>query len=81
MGEELDKDIKEEEIYDKEMEKLDKKILEKFLNAKINTVNLILNLTEDDLDNLKITGKERKKLEDFLKEYLNNKEKKENDKK
>jgi len=81
IGDELDEKIEEKPIYDKEMETLDKKILEKFLNAKINSVDLILNLTEDDLDNLKITGKERKKLEDFLKEYLNNKESKEHEKK
>lgn len=81
IGDELDKELEEKPIYDKELEELDKKILEKFLNAKINSVDLILNLTEDDLDNLKITGKERKKLEDFLKEYLNNKESKKNGKK
>ncbi len=81
IGDELDKDIEEKPVYDKEMEKLDKKMLEKFLNAKINSVDLILNLTEDDLDNLKITEKEREKLESFLREYLNNKESKENGKK
>ena len=81
IGDELDKELEEKPIYDKELEELDKKILEKFLNAKINSVDLILNLTDDDLDNLKITDKEREKLESFLKEYLNNKESKKNGKK
>ena len=81
IGDELDKELDEKPIYDKELEELDKKILEKFLNAKINSVDLILNLTENDLNNLKITDKEREKLESFLKEYLNNKESKKNGKK
>ena len=81
IGDELDEELEEKPIYDKELEELDKKILEKFLNAKINSVDLILNLTDDDLDNLKITDKEREKLESFLKEYLNNKESKKNGKK
>jgi len=81
IGDELDKELEEKPIYDKELEELDKKILEKFLNAKINSVDLILNLTENDLNNLKITDKEREKLESFLKEYLNNKESKKNGKK
>ena len=81
IGDELDKELEEKPIYDKELEELDKKILEKFINAKINSVDLILNLTENDLNNLKITDKEREKLESFLKEYLNNKESKKNGKK
>ena len=81
IGDELDEELEEKPIYDKELEELDKKILEKFLNAKINSVDLILNLTENDLNNLKITDKEREKLESFLKEYLNNKESKKNGKK
>jgi len=60
-----------EPSYDEEMKKLDKKILKKLLDAKIFSVGLILNLTEDDLENLNIEKKEKKKLENFLKEYLN----------
>ncbi|HNW33278.1 MAG TPA: hypothetical protein PKL44_03495, partial [Candidatus Dojkabacteria bacterium] len=66
--------------YDSEMDKLDKRTLQKFLDAKITSVNLILNLTEEDLLNLKIVKKEKKELEKFLKEYLNNKCKKDDKK-
>ena len=51
-------------------------VLEKLLNAQITTINLIFNLTEEDLDNLDIKGAQRDKLEDFLTEYLNKKQKK-----
>ncbi|HHX99361.1 TPA: ATP-binding cassette domain-containing protein [Candidatus Dojkabacteria bacterium] len=62
--------------YDKDMDGLDKEVLEKLLNAQITTINLIFNLTEEDLDNLDIKGAQRDKLEDFLTEYLNKKQKK-----
>ena len=84
IGDEADTDFeqkKEEEVeYDSEMDKLDKRTLQKFLDAKITSINLILNLTEDDLLNLKIVKKEKKELEKFLKEYLNNKCKKDDKK-
>lgn len=60
-----------EPTYDEVMNKLDKKTLKKLLDAKIFSMELILNLTEDDLEHLKIVKKEKKKLENFLKEYLN----------
>jgi len=69
--EEEKKETVVEPVYDEVMKKLDKKTLKKFLDAKIFSVGLILNLTEDDLENLKIEKKEKKKLENFLKEYLN----------
>ncbi len=74
------KEQKDEVEYDKEMDDLDKKTLKKLLDAKITTVSLILNLTEDDLRNLKIGKKEKKKLEKFLKEYLNSNKSKKDDK-
>jgi len=74
------KEQKDEVEYDKEMDDLDKKTLKKLLDAKITTVSLILNLTEDDLRNLKIGKKEKKKLEKFLKEYLNSSKSKKDDK-
>jgi len=84
IGDEADTEFeqkKEEEVeYDSEMDKLDKRTLQKFLDAKITSVNLILNLTEEDLLNLKIVKKEKKELEKFLKEYLNNKCKKDDKK-
>lgn len=74
------KEQKDEVEYDKEMDDLDKKTLKKLLDAKITTLSLILNLTEDDLRNLKIGKKEKKKLEKFLKEYLNSNKSKKDDK-
>ena len=74
------KEQKDEVEYDKEMDDLDKKTLKKLLDAKITTVSLILNLTEEDLSNLKIGKKEKKKLEKFLKEYLNSSKSKKDDK-
>ncbi len=62
--------------YDKDMDGLDKGVLEKLLNAQITTINLIFNLTEEDLGNIDIKGAQRDKLEDFLTEYLNKKQKK-----
>ena len=53
----------------------DRKIVDKLLNAKIKDMDLVLNLTEDDLENLKLTKGERKSLEEFVKEYLNKSEK------
>lgn len=80
VGIKIDDDLEERTesenvVYDKVMDGLDKGTKAKFLKAKITSMDLILNLTENDLDNLKITKKEKKDLEKFLKEYLNNKKK------
>ena len=82
IGDEANEDFEEkkEKEYDENMDKLNKKTLKKFLDASITFIDLVLNLTEEDLDSLNIKGKEKKELETFLKEYLNNKNK-ENDKK
>ncbi|MHC1716270.1 MAG: hypothetical protein AB9915_00005 [Candidatus Dojkabacteria bacterium] len=62
---------KKEEKLDERLKDLDKDILEKFTDAKINTLEMIFNLTETDLKNLKITKKEQDTLEAFAKDYLN----------
>lgn len=54
-----------------ELKDLDKKVSKKLLDAKINSMDLILNLTERDLENLKLTKKEKETLEKFVKDYLN----------
>lgn len=75
-----DKEQKEERKksvkYDKELEKLAEVTREKLLSANITNMELLLNLTEEDLDNLKIVKGERAELENFLREYLNSKDKK-----
>lgn len=71
-----DKEKKEKVEYDKELDKLDKETKEKLLSANITGMDLLFNLTEEDLDNLKIVKDERTKLEDFLRDYLNSKNKK-----
>lgn len=74
IDDELEERAKEKDIeYDKVLDGLDKKTREKLLKAKITSIDLVLNLTEDDLKNLKIVNKERKSLESFLKDYLSNK--------
>ena len=65
---------KEQEIH-KSLKGLNKKILEKLLTAEIKDMDLVLNLTESDLENLKLTKGERKSLEKFVKQYLNKLEK------
>jgi cell division transport system ATP-binding protein len=63
---------KEKELEtDERLKGLKKDILEKLLKAKINTLELVFNLTENDLKNLKISKKEQEELEEFVKEYLN----------
>ena len=63
------KEKKELEIDDR-IKDLEPSILKKFVDAKINTLELIFNLTESDLKNLKITKKEQEILEAFVKDYL-----------
>lgn len=68
---------KEEKIeYDKDMDSLDEEVKKKLLDAQITSIDLILNLTDEDLDNLNIKDSQRDTLEDFLSEYLNKKQKK-----
>lgn len=74
IDEDLEERTKKEDIeYDSIMDKLDKGTRNKLFRANITSIDLVLNLTEDDLDNLKIIKKERRALENFLKDYLSNK--------
>ncbi len=72
------KDKKEKEKKkikaDKTLKGLNKRVVDKLLNAKINNIELVLNLTERDLENLGLTKKEKETLEDFVRKYLNSKE-------
>ncbi len=75
IDEDLEERAKEEDIeYDKVLDGLDKGTKAKLLKAKITSIDLVLNLTEDDLETLKMTKKEKEKLESFLKDYLTSKE-------
>ena len=70
------KDEKKKDIkVDDSLKELNKDVLEKLLEAKINNIDLVLNLTERDLENLKLSSKEKDILEKFVKEYLNKVEK------
>ena len=69
------KQPKEKEEVHESLKGLKKKIVDKLLNAEIKDMDLVLNLTEQDLENLKLTKGERKSLEEFVKEYLNKSEK------
>ncbi len=59
---------------DKTLKGLNKGIVDKLLDAKINNIEMVLNLTERDLENLGLTKKEKESLEDFVRKYLNSKE-------
>lgn len=59
---------------DKSLKGLNKSVVDKLLNAKIDNIELVLNLTERDLENLSLTKKEKETLEDFVRKYLNSKE-------
>jgi len=61
------------EVHDT-LKGLNKKVLKKLLDASIDNIELVLNLTERDLENLKLAKKEKKILEKFVSNYLNSKE-------
>ena len=74
-GERKDKEGKKKKIKaDKTLKGLNKGVVDKLLGAKINNIELVLNLTERDLENLDFTKKEKETLEDFVRKYLNSKE-------
>lgn len=79
--EDVEKEVVEEKKEEEkkelpnEFEGLNKKISKKLLDAKINSMDLVLNLTDSDLDNLKFTKRERKELEKYVQKYLNQLEK------
>lgn len=60
---------------DESLKGLNKKIVDKLLVANINSMDLVLNLTERDLKNLGLTQKEKDSLEAFVKKYLNSNDK------
>jgi len=59
---------------DKTLKGLNKGVVDKLLDAKINNIELVLNLTERDLENLGLSKKEKETIEDFVRKYLNSKE-------
>ena len=73
--EKKEKKKKKEEDVHESLKGLNKKIVKKLLDAEIKNMDLVLNLTEGDLENLKLTKGERKSLEKFVKNYLNKEEK------
>ena len=68
--EKAEKEVEEIDVEDS-LKSLDKELLEKLSKAKINKIDLVLNLTDSDLDNLGFSKDERSKLESFVKDYLN----------
>ena len=58
---------------DKTLKGLKKGVVDKLLDAKINNIELVLNLTERDLENLGLSKKEKETIEDFVRKYLNSK--------
>lgn len=58
---------------DKSLEGLSKKIVKKLDVFNIKNIEMVLNLTDSDLSNMKLSKKEKKVLEKFIKTYLNKK--------
>jgi len=63
------------EIKDEALKELDKDIQEILTKAKIDSIDMVLNLTDSDLDNLKFSKEQKESLEKYLEKYLNKKEK------
>lgn len=63
------KEKKKEEKEDK-FKGLDKEIKETFEKAKITDMDMVLNLTESDLNNLKFKKEQKEDLEKYVKNYL-----------
>jgi cell division transport system ATP-binding protein len=66
-----EKDANEKKEVHDSLKGLNKDVVEKLMPAKIENMDLVLNLTERDLENLELTKKEKDDLEKFVKEYLN----------
>lgn len=64
------------EIKDEKLKDLDTDILKILDKAKIDNIEMVLNLTDSDLANLKFSKDQKDSLEKYLDKYLNNKEKK-----
>jgi cell division transport system ATP-binding protein len=68
------KDEKPEEVrskMDKDLSSLSKGLVNKFEKNAIYSNDILLNLTQRDLKNLKLSSKEKKELESYVKNYLN----------
>lgn len=65
------KDEKKKEVKDDKLKDLDKEVKEILEKAKISDMDMILNLTDSDLNNLKFSPKQREELEKYVKNYLN----------
>jgi len=59
---------------DPELAKLSKGLVEKFEKNAIYNTDLLLNLTQTDLKNLKLKKKEEKELRQHIKNYLSRKQ-------
>lgn len=71
-------EIKKEEkveITDETLKELDKDIQDILAKAKIDSIDMVLNLTDSDLDNLKFSKEQKDSLEKYLEKYLNKEEK------
>lgn len=66
---------KEKTKIDDSLKGLHKRVVNKLVKANITNIDLVLNLTETDLENLELTKKEKTLLEKFVRKYLNSKEK------
>ena len=77
-GKAKDKEKRKKKEVHESLKGLNKEILEKLSTANIDTMDLVLNLTEGDLENLKLSKKEKDDLEEFVRKYLN-KSNKQND--
>jgi cell division transport system ATP-binding protein len=66
-----DKKIEKKQDVHESLKSLNKNVLDKLLKAKIDNMELVLNLTERDLVNLELNEKERGILEEYVKDYLN----------
>jgi len=62
---------KEKEDKDQKFKGLDKDINDILEKAKIEDTEMILNLTDSDLNNLKFTDEQKEDLEKYVKNYLN----------
>ena len=68
--EDVAKEEKEDMVVDENLAKLEKSVLDKLLKGKVNTIELIFKLTEEDLRNMGLTEEDQDVLEGFLRDYL-----------
>jgi ABC-type methionine transport system ATPase subunit len=68
-----DKEEKREDKMDPDLQKLSKRLVDKFRKNAIYSNDILLNLTESDLKQLKLKKKEEKELKKYIKNYLKDK--------